>query len=140
MLLGGCTPKITQESIIDMPLKDVRSHLADQAGQKDPSIILLIDARSAKAFAAEHIPDARNLTLADFPDRLDKQGDLDPRIDRFDYKVVYGEDRGSIVAQALVKRMLGRGYEDVYMFMGGLEEWKKAGLPVAGAAAGAGAK
>ncbi|MGD9688196.1 MAG: rhodanese-like domain-containing protein [Phycisphaerales bacterium] len=128
--LGGCTPKITQESIKDFPLKEIRKQLDAQKQQKEPSLIVLIDARSPRAFAEGHIPDARNLTLADFPDRTDRRSDLDRRITRYDYKVVYGDDPGSIAAQALVKRMLGLGYEDVYMFRGGLLEWRSAGLPI----------
>jgi rhodanese-related sulfurtransferase len=129
-LVGGCSPNITQDSVKDIPLAQVRKRIDEQAASKSKDVLVLIDARSAKAFAAGHIPDARNMNLGDFPDRLDRRGELDRRIERFEYKVIYGEDRGSAPAQAMVKRLLGLGYGDVYMFMGGMEEWRAANLPV----------
>jgi rhodanese-related sulfurtransferase len=131
-VLGGCSPNITQDSVEDMPLARVRKHMEENARSKHKEVIVLIDARAPKAFAAGHIPDARNMSLADFPDRSDRRGERDRRIERFEYKVVYGENQGSATAQALVKRLLGLGYKDVYMFMGGMEQWRGMNLPVVG--------
>lgn len=114
-----------------MPLAQVRKHMDENARSREKNEILMIDARSPKAFAAGHIPDARNLTLADFPDRLDRR-ERDRRIERYGYKVVYGEHRGDAGAQALVKRLLGLGYEDVSMYMGGMDEWRRMNLAVVG--------
>ena len=124
---GGCTEKTSDATIKDMPLAELRQHLKDQESSKDKDVVVVLDARSGKEFAAGHIPDARNLTLDAIPDRKDE---LDPRLTRYGYRVVYGNDPGSAVAMAVTKRMLGAGYSDVYLFRGGLEEWKRAGLPV----------
>jgi rhodanese-related sulfurtransferase len=94
--------------------------------------IVLIDARSPQDFAAKHIPDAINRPVTTFSLR---RGDIDPAIEKFKLKVVYGDDPGSAVAEGVVKRMLFNGYEGVYWFAGGLSEWVQKGHPVQGGAA-----
>lgn len=125
---GGCQGDVSDNDIRDITLTEVRKQLASQEkGSKDR--ILLLDARSAREFAAGHIPDARHLPIDAVSGR---RGDLDPNIERFVYKVVYGNDPASPTARGVVKRLMTNGYEDVYLFRGGLNEWRKAGLPVAG--------
>lgn len=121
--LGGCNDHITDNDITDLPLAQIRK--LTESGK--PNQVVLIDARSPREFAQGHLPDARNMTLDQFTGR---RGDLDPALERFEYQVVYGNDPGSAVAKGVAKRMMIQGYKDVYMFMGGLSEWRRAGLPV----------
>lgn len=124
-VLGGCNPKTTDDSIEPITLEQLRKEMDDgRAAER----LLLLDARAPKEFAAGHIPTAKNLPWEKIGDT---PRDLDPRLEKFRNKVVYGEDRGSGSARALTKRMLQAGYSKVRMFAGGLEEWRRAGLPVA---------
>lgn len=64
---------------------------------------------------------------------------VDPALDRYGQLVVYGDDPGTGSAVAMTKRLMMTGYKKVRMFMGGMSEWKRAGLPVEGeSGAGAG--
>ncbi len=123
--LGGCQRNITDESIVDISLTDLRKVIDEHKSSKDKDVLLLVDPRSPRDFAKGHLPDARNMQLPSIPDR---KGELDKRLERFSYVVVYGEDRGSAVAKALAKRMMGVGYDNIYMFGGGIEEWRRAGM------------
>lgn len=127
--LGGCQTKTTEDSIDEREIKliDLRKVMDDQRAARDKPILLLVDPRSPKDFAKGHLADARNMPLQSIPDR---KGELDKRLEAYDRVVVYGEDRGSAVARAMAKRMLAVGYDNIYVFMGGLEEWRRANLPV----------
>jgi len=128
-LFGGCDGHTTDNDIIDTPIAELRK----QVETSKPGQVLLIDARSPHEYAAGHIPDARNMPLDTFSG---KPADRDPGIEAFEYKVVYGNDPGSAVAKGVTKRMLIQGYSGVTMFMGGLNEWRRAGMDVKGEAAG----
>ncbi len=129
--LGGCAPNISDNDIQDVPLVSLQKSIDQQAAARGKPLLLLIDARSPKDFAEGHLPDARNMQLTAIPD---KRGQTDKRFDRFDTIVIYGHDRGSAGPRALAKRMLGVGYENVGVFMGGIEEWRRANLPLVKAA------
>jgi 3-mercaptopyruvate sulfurtransferase SseA len=133
--LGGCVPNISDKDIQDVPLASLQKSIEKQAAAKDKPLLLLIDSRSPKDFADGHLPDARNMQITAIPD---KRGDIDRRLSRFDAIVIYGNDRGSAGPRALAKRMLGVGYENVGVFMGGIEEWRRANLPLVKAAPPAG--
>ncbi|MBL8990319.1 MAG: hypothetical protein JNJ48_01930 [Phycisphaerae bacterium] len=123
-VLGGCESKTTDDSIEPITLEALRAEMADS---RAPERLLLLDARSPKDYAGGHLPTARNYAwerIGDTPQTMD------PRLERFKFKVVYGNDRGSATARALTKRMIQAGYKNVRMYLGGLEEWTRAGLPV----------
>lgn len=123
-LLGGCESKTTDDSIEPITLETLRKELTDSRASDR---VLLLDARSPREFAAGHIPMARSIPW----ERIgDTPKDMDARLDRYKLKVVYGNDRGSAPARALTKRMLQAGYSNVKMFMGGLDEWTRAGYGV----------
>jgi rhodanese-related sulfurtransferase len=121
LVLGGCNTAVTDQDIKDIPLVTLRKMLED----KKPGRWALIDARSPSDFAREHLPDAQNRPLDTFSGR---KGDIDPALAMNATIVVYGDDPGSATAKGVVKRMLTSGYEEVYMYMGGLEEWRRSGL------------
>lgn len=131
--LGGCESKTTDDSIEPITIDALRAEMADS---RAPERLLLLDARSARDFGAGHLPTAKNYAW----ERIgDTPQNMDPRLDRFKVKVVYGNDRGSATARALTKRMIQAGYKNVRMYLGGLEEWTRAGLPVERSAEPAGA-
>ncbi|MGQ0628111.1 MAG: rhodanese-like domain-containing protein [Phycisphaerales bacterium] len=125
LLLGGCTRDVTDGDIRDMAV----TRVVKLRDAKAKNGLLIIDARSAKEFAATHIPDARNCPVESISGRV---GDLDPALSKFEYLVVYGDDPGSNQAKVVSKKLMTSGYDGVYMFRGGLMEWIRAGQPVSG--------
>src|SRR5690606_27734535 len=75
---GGCNKQITDRDIEPISLTEVRALV------ERPGSALLIDPRPPSAFAAGHLPGARNMQLADVrPER-----GVDPALDRYGQLVV----------------------------------------------------
>lgn len=124
-LLGGCESRMTDADIRMISIEEVR-RLADKAAEGHPEAVLLIDARPASHFAQGRLPGAVNIPLQ----QIDPERDRDPRLQRYDNLVVYGEDPASATARALTKRLMATGYDDVRMFAGGMAEWRARRYPV----------
>ncbi|MBL8876016.1 MAG: hypothetical protein JNM86_09510 [Phycisphaerae bacterium] len=92
----------------------------------DPLSALFIDPRPRDAFESAHIPGAVNLSLATF----DGAKGIDPRISQFKEIVVYGQNPGDVAGPVVSKRMMQIGYADVRTFAGGVDEWRRAALPL----------
>jgi len=84
---------------------------------------VVIDIRSAEAFARGHIVNARNIP----------NDELDARIDQLDqYKatpIVAVCDAG-VTTTGVVNKLRGAGFESVFGLKGGMSGWGQAGLPV----------
>lgn len=87
-----------------------------QAGE-----VILIDVREPSEYARERIDGARLVPL--------------PRIDNHDF----GTDRDNVAVFACrsgmrttmyASRLLAKGFKETYVLAGGLDAWKRAGLPV----------
>ncbi|HEX6142278.1 MAG TPA: rhodanese family protein [Geminicoccaceae bacterium] len=87
----------------------------------DQDRAVLVDIREADEFAREHIEGARLAPLSSF-DAHDFRGDHD-RVG------VFHCSSGTRTAQA-APEILRTGFAEVYALSGGLQAWKKAGLPV----------
>ena len=124
--MGGCDQGVTDKDVTNnqISLVDVQKLWAKRSDMS----LLLIDAELPAVYQAGHIPGSVNMPWTDFSENQ-KSGDLDPRITAYDNIIVYGQNRAPGAVQAATKRMLYSGY-DVKAFLGGLEEWKAAGLPV----------
>jgi rhodanese-related sulfurtransferase len=83
---------------------------------------IVLDVRSPAEFAAGHLPNARNIPLAD----------LDKRIAELPAKrpVLVCCANGSRSGRA-ARQLKQAGREDVYNLAGGLQAWQQAGLPMA---------
>lgn len=92
----------------------------------DPLSALFIDPRPRDVFESAHIPGAVNLSLATF----DGAKGIDPRISQFKEIVVYGQNPGDVAGPVVSKRMMQIGYADVRAFTGGVDEWRRAALPL----------
>jgi 3-mercaptopyruvate sulfurtransferase SseA len=87
--------------------------------------MLLIDLRPREIFEAGHIPGAEPVPFArDFDENVGRwlAGWREPL-------VIYGEE-GSRVVLLAARRLTDLGFELVFVFDGGFEEWVRAGLPV----------
>ena len=84
----------------------------------------ILDVRDAKEYAEGHLPEARNIPLADLDKRI---GELDKFKSRSLIVVGKSDARASSAAAKLGKA----GFADVVNLEGGVAAWQKAGLPLA---------
>ena len=124
-LLVGCGgPQISDKDIRFIDTVSLNELVVKS--RSNPDEVLLIDPRREVEFETAHLPGAVNIQLPD----LDASRGLDPRIESYRNKVVYGQNPGSAIARAMAKRLLSMGYEKVRMYEPGLDGWFRAGLPV----------
>jgi rhodanese-related sulfurtransferase len=124
-LAGGCEVKVTDADIEPITLPALRKVMEDER----PDRWVLVDSRSAAEHERGRIPGSINRPLATVSGR---KADIDPALGRYSTIVVYGNNPGSAPAKAVTKRLLASGYSGVFMYFGGLEEWRRTGLPVEG--------
>ena len=101
------------------------AELSKTVGERDPEV-LIIDARPPSAFAAGHIPGARNIRL----NNIDAK-ERDPALERYKAIIVYGETPGPTIERATAKRLIEARYDDVRWFEDGFQAWVRGGMPVA---------
>lgn len=89
----------------------------------------VINVLSEDSYTKQHIPDTRNVPEGadDFGDRI---RDMVP--DREAPIVVYCADEDCQASPRAAEKLVEMGYENVFDFEGGLQEWKDAGLDVEG--------
>lgn len=79
-----------------------------------------VDARSAMDFSAGHIPGAINLPL-------DRATTDHQQLSDYGVVVVYGASYNDPKAEALSKRLMQLGHEEVHTLRGGYQAWTEAG-------------
>lgn len=112
--LGGCDGvKISDASIevIDGPRV--------AAAADDPGTVLL-DVRTAEAYAAGHLPGAVHIFLPDL--RTD-----DERLADAERIIVYADGWNDPLSTAGAKELMKLGYDNVHEFKGGVQVWTDAG-------------
>jgi rhodanese-related sulfurtransferase len=121
----GCerTTKDTDIRFISLPEAKA---LFDKTQRGEASAALFVDPRPAKAFAAGHIPGARNLILP----QVKPKSKTDPRIIQYGMLVVYGDNPASPTGRGMTKRLIEVGYTSVRFFAGGLEDWNSRNYPL----------
>jgi rhodanese-related sulfurtransferase len=82
---------------------------------------LLVDIREPLEYAREHIIGARHVPLSGF-DKADFSSEAD--------KTAIFCCKSGMRTGANVERILATGFKTVYLLEGGLDAWKKAGLPL----------
>jgi len=120
LLPGGCQRKISTDSIDFVTPARMGEQIA-----KDPSKHLILDARPAEAFMEGRIPGAQRISLPEID-----TAKLNPEWERYSSIVVYGDNPGSLAAEAVTKRLMSIGYERVYLLDGGFDAWKAGGRPI----------
>jgi len=102
----------------------------DHLATRPDKDVVLIDVRGPDEFTGPlgHIPNARNVPLADLAGHLDELGALknSPVV------LVCRTDKRSANAASLLREA---GFHDVQVLRGGMELWNRSGLPVEGRAA-----
>jgi rhodanese-related sulfurtransferase len=102
-----------------MSLQKIDAATLDRRLQAGTAI--LVDIREADEYAREHIVGARLVPLSGFD-----RHDLDYEHGR---AIVFHCKSGSRTATN-ASRILAKGFSEAYMLDGGIDGWKKAGLPV----------
>jgi rhodanese-related sulfurtransferase len=93
---------------------------------------IFVDTRSAELFKSAHIPGAMNLRSDTFDADLREIFDYILPEDRF---VLYGD--GNLLTTATVAdRLSERGYVNIELLGGGLEQWRNAGGEISGSGGG----
>lgn len=84
----------------------------------------ILDVRDAKEYADGHLPDAKNIPLAELDQRI---GELD----KFKSRSVIVVCKSGARAAAAAGKLAKAGFADVTNLDGGIAAWQKAGLPLA---------
>ena len=126
MGLGGCSSRVTIKTLERraIGLEELRQQMSRQAAVPAEAKLLLIDGRPPSRFATGSIPSAVNRSTADFPMNLPR----DPRVNRYETIVVFGENPSDVAASALGQRLLNLKYKQTRWFESGLLDWRRAGL------------
>jgi rhodanese-related sulfurtransferase len=119
---GGCTREISDKDIRAITLEEVRKMVSSPKENE----VMLVDPRPPSDFAAEHIAGARNISLNQVTARSGVG--MNPELEAYRNLIVYGNDPGSAIAVAMTKRLMEAGHDRVWLFRGGLIEWRRAGL------------
>ena len=121
---------VSDRDIELMPVTRLRELMEKQAQKPDGDTLLLFDVRAQREFDEGHLPRAEQLALQQVPNRIRKND----RIERFDHVVIYGEHPADPPTRALAKRLMSRKYGDIYVYDGGIADWRSRGLPLEAAA------
>lgn len=119
----GCSEREETKSpgqvIEDVSLEEAFTLMEDKRGSQD---FMIIDLRSAGEYAGGHIEAAVNIdySAADFAGALDE-------LDRDKVYLLYSH-KDDISGQVL-DMMAELGFTRVYNMLGGMERWKRIGLP-----------
>jgi len=84
---------------------------------------IIVDVRNAEEFATGHLPDAKNIPLAELPKRMTELEKFKTRT------IVVVCQKGSRSASA-VALLTKAGYAEATSLEGGIDEWNKQGLPL----------
>ncbi|TFW18311.1 rhodanese-like domain-containing protein [Duganella callida] len=84
----------------------------------------VLDVRDAKEFAEGHLPEARNIPLADLDKRISE-------LNKFKNQSVIVVCKTGARASAAAAKLAKAGFGDVVNLEGGIAAWQKAGLPLA---------
>jgi rhodanese-related sulfurtransferase len=86
---------------------------------------LCLDVREADEFNSEHLPDAINIPRGILEFRI---GDIPSLADKDSTVLVYCKSGGRSAMAALSLQRLG--YNSILSIAGGIDDWKKSGLPL----------
>ena len=93
----------------------------------EADMAVLLDARTRENFNTGHLPKAISLPIGEFNEKYDKTAGFlagDKSI------VIYCIGVNCIDSALLAKELHQKGYRDIYVYKGGIEEWQALGYPV----------
>ena len=113
--LIGCS---SPGSISDKDIRQIGfAELTELLEASDDYPVVIVDVRSPRQFAQEHVPDAVNIPLPDL-------SGSDHRLMGVRRIVVYSGGEHDYLSAAAAKRLLALGFSEVFDFRGGLAMWR----------------
>jgi rhodanese-related sulfurtransferase len=88
--------------------------------------IIFIDARDESEYKSGHIKNAKNLSFYEF----DNYKEMLSKISKSETIICYCGGSDCDISRQLANKLFSLGYRNIYIFIGGWEEWKAAGKPV----------
>ncbi|QWV94014.1 rhodanese-like domain-containing protein [Geomonas oryzisoli] len=123
---GQTAPAAQQAEALPMPIALVQVKELHDSGQA-----VLVDARSGASFAKEHISGARSFPLEEATRQQTPQLQ---GVAKDAVIIAYCNGFSCHDSMELGKLLIKAGYASVYVFEGGLPEWRDAGYPTTGGA------
>jgi rhodanese-related sulfurtransferase len=96
----------------------------------DADMAVLVDARTRENYLKGHIPGAISLPISEFNRAYDRTSSLlvkDKSI------IIYCTGGHCLDSSLLAKELTKKGYREIFVYKGGIEEWQALGNPVQGA-------
>lgn len=123
---GGCETVTNDRDIQRVSVNEAQA-LTESKGfaLSRSKTLAYVDPRTAKDFAAGHVPGAVLVPMGDL--RMGATSQLED----YDVLVVYDTDYDDVVARAVSKRLIELDRWEVYTLTGGLKAWEKSGNEVA---------
>lgn len=84
---------------------------------------VVVDIRSADAFARGHIVNAKNIPLDELDGKIDQ-------LEQFKGSPIIAVCDAGVTTTKIVNQLRGSGFESVFGLKGGMAGWGQAGLPV----------
>lgn len=117
---------VSQRPLVNVPSEPAAIDLGQAMENFESGSAVFVDAREEAFYSLGHIPKALNLPRSEFAKAYPGFASQAAKTAAL---ILYCSERecqdGLIVAKAL----LGLGFSDVRVFLGGWQEWKEAGLP-----------
>jgi rhodanese-related sulfurtransferase len=124
-LAAGCDTATSDRDLVYLEPAAANAQLQQKARMFEAAINgCYVDPRSAKEYAAGHIPGAIHLPMEEMRDAAGE------RLAGHNMYVVYDTDYADIMGKAGAKRLLELGFKNVYTLRGGLKAWQKDGYSV----------
>ncbi len=83
---------------------------------------IILDARSPEDFAEKHIPGANSFSVGNFDSLFRERGEL---LRLGEVIIVYCSGPSCEDSRNLAEKLRDRGFENIFVFKGGMEEWEK---------------
>jgi rhodanese-related sulfurtransferase len=114
--------------VMDTGIREIQEVDADLLKKLvDTKAAILLDAREPGQYQRGHIPDALNLPISEFEDVYDKHfRQLGKNKLIITYCINFDCQDSTFLAQKLHRK----GYADIMVYRGGIEEWQALGYPI----------
>ncbi len=88
---------------------------------------VLLDARTTADYDFEHIPNAVSLPISEFEALYPS---VKPLLEEGKTIIVYCEGHNCTDSTMLTVRLFKEGFQDIFVYKGGMEEWLQQGYPI----------
>lgn len=94
---------------------------------RETDAIVILDARTPDRYRQEHIPGAFSLPIAAFDKTYEP---VKPLLEEGKSIVIYCIGNDCIDSSMLARELHKKGHREIFVYTGGIEEWKALGFPI----------